>query len=97
MGENLIISILGEIRGFVWDRDIPSATCPEYIEHHRDCVEIMNFISAKMDMFRGKSNDEVARMLKCNGCEYFFKDSDAITEDCHWISTEDDEIRPCER
>lgn len=63
MGENLIISILGEIRGEVWDRDIPSSTCPEYQEHHRDCVEIMNFISAKMDMFRGKTNKEIAEML----------------------------------
>ena len=38
MGENLIISILGDIRSEVWDRDIPSSTCPEYIEHHNDCV-----------------------------------------------------------
>ena len=63
MGENLIISILGDIRSEVWDRDIPSPTCPEYIEHHNACIEIMNFISEKMDMFRGKTNKEVAEML----------------------------------
>ena len=67
MGENLIINILGDIRGVVWDRDIPSSTCPEYIEHHNDCVEIMNFISEKMDMFRGKTNKEVAEMLLREG------------------------------
>lgn len=67
MGENLIISILGDIRSEVWDRDIPSQTCPEYIEHHNDCVEIMNFISEKMDMFRGKTNKEVAEMLLREG------------------------------
>ena len=64
MSENLIISILGEIRGFVWDIDIPSSTCPEYMEHHQDCVEIMNFIDDKMDAFRGKSNAEVAKILE---------------------------------
>ena len=63
MGENLIISILGDIRSEVWDRDSPSPTGPGYIEHHNDCVEIMNFISEKMDMFRGKTNKEVAEML----------------------------------
>lgn len=63
MGENFIINILGEIRGEVWDRDIPSATCPEYIEHHNDCVAIMELISQKMDLFRGKTNEEVAKML----------------------------------
>lgn len=67
MGENLIISILGDIRSEVWDRDITSSTCPEYIEHHNDCVEIMNFISEKMDMFRGKTNKEVAEMLLREG------------------------------
>lgn len=67
MGENLIINILGDIRGVVWDRDISSPTCPEYIEHHNDCVEIMNFISEKMDMFRGKTNKEVAEMLLREG------------------------------
>ena len=67
MEENLIISILGDIRGVVWDRDIPSPTCPEYIEHHNDCIEIMNFISEKMDMFRGKTNKEVAEMLLREG------------------------------
>ena len=63
MGENFIINILGEIRREVWDRDIPSPTCPEYIEHHIDCVEIMELISQKMDLFRGKTNEEVAKML----------------------------------
>ena len=67
MSENLIISILGDIRSEVWDRDIPSSTCPEYIEHHNDCVEIMNFISEKMNMFRGKTNKEVAEMLLKEG------------------------------
>lgn len=67
MSENLIIGILGDIRLAVWDRDIPSPTCPEYIEHHNDCVEIMNFISEKMDMFRGKTNKEVAEMLLREG------------------------------
>ena len=62
--ENLILEILGEIHGFVWDRDIPSPTCPEYIEHHRDCVEIMEFIRGKMDLFRGKTDKEVAQMLE---------------------------------
>lgn len=63
MNENIIIGILGEIRGFVWDRDISSPTCPEYIEHHQDCIEILEFISEKMDIFRGKTNREVAEIL----------------------------------
>ena len=67
MSENLIINILGDIRNYVWDRDIPSPTCPEYIEHHNDCEEIINFISEKMDMFRGKTNEEVAEMLLREG------------------------------
>ena len=67
MSENLIINILRDICNYVWDRDIPSSTCPEYIEHHNDCVEIMNFISEKMDMFRGKTNKEVAEMLLREG------------------------------
>lgn len=67
MSENLIINILGDIRNYVWDRDIPSPTCPEYIEHHNNCEEILNFISEKMDMFRGKTNKEVAEMLLREG------------------------------
>lgn len=63
MGENLIISILGEIREEVWNRDIPHPTIAEYQEHHQDCVEIMDFISHKMDIFRGKTDEEVAKML----------------------------------
>lgn len=67
MAENMIIEILWEIYAFVWDRDIPSPPCPEYIEHHRDCTEILKFISEKMAMFRGKSDDEVAELLKRRG------------------------------
>lgn len=63
MCENLIMSVLADIRAAVWDRDISSPTCPEYVEHHQDCVEIMNLISEKMNMFRGKTNEEVAEML----------------------------------
>ena len=67
MSENLIINILRDICNYVWDRDIPSPTCPEYIAHHNDCEEIMDFISEKMDMFRGKTNKEVAEMLLREG------------------------------
>ena len=67
MSENLIINILRDICNYVLDRDIPSPTCPEYIAHHNDCEEIMDFISEKMDMFRGKTNKEVAEMLLREG------------------------------
>ena len=67
MSENLIISILRDIRSEVWNRYIPSSNCPEYIEYHKNCVEIMNFILDKMDMFKGKTNKEVAEMLLREG------------------------------
>lgn len=43
-----MVDILTEIREAVWDRDIPSPTCPEYIEHHNDCLEIINLIDSKI-------------------------------------------------
>lgn len=47
------LSILREICEEVWDRDIPSATCPEYIEHHEDCLAIMALIDEKIKELKG--------------------------------------------
>ena len=41
--------VLQSIRDYVWDRDIPSPTVPEYVEHHRDCLEIMKYIESCME------------------------------------------------
>mgnify|MGYP001018318548 CR=1 FL=1 len=32
------------LRELVWDMDIPSPTCPEYVEHHRDIQKILSEI-----------------------------------------------------
>lgn len=39
---------LKDIYKFVWDIDIPSPTVPEYIEHHEQCVMLMNLIKERM-------------------------------------------------
>lgn len=37
------------LRDLVWGMDIPSPTCPEYIEHHRDIQEILQFIDKELE------------------------------------------------
>lgn len=39
-----VLDMLQRIREKVWGVDIPSPTVPEYVEHHRDCQEIMHLI-----------------------------------------------------
>lgn len=48
------VEILQEIREAVWDRDIPSSTCPEYVEHHNDCLEIISLIDSKIRQIKGE-------------------------------------------
>lgn len=37
-----------ELRELVWDEDIPSPVCPEYIEHHESIQKILNFIDNEL-------------------------------------------------
>ena len=37
------INIVKEIKARIWDVDIPSPTVPEYIEHHEQMKELMDF------------------------------------------------------
>lgn len=37
-----------ELRELVWGMDIPSPTCPEYVEHHKDIQNILKFIDEKL-------------------------------------------------
>lgn len=39
-----VMDMLQRIREKVCVVDIPSPTVPEYVEHHRDCQEIMQLI-----------------------------------------------------
>lgn len=39
-----VLDMLQRIREMVWGVDIPSPTIPEYVEHHRDCQNIMQLI-----------------------------------------------------
>lgn len=52
---------LEELRHFAWLRDIPSPTCPEYIEHHQSIQEILGKIDAIIsevdDMILGLEDD----------------------------------------
>ena len=54
------LKILNEIYDWVWDVDIPSPTCPEYIEHHKDCLEIMAKIKDKINYCYGKLKEQRA-------------------------------------
>lgn len=53
---NLAISALEkqkkilDFRDLVWGMDIPSPTCPEYVEHHRDIQKILKFIYEELLM-----------------------------------------------
>lgn len=55
MGENEVINDLGDIRSLLWDYDIPSATCPEYVEHHNQIQHLMKLVDEKMDKYRNKN------------------------------------------
>ena len=54
MAENEIIADLGDIRVKLWDYDIPSPCCPEYVEHHNQIIELMKLVDEKMEKYRGK-------------------------------------------
>ena len=49
------------LRHFTWLRDIPSPTCPEYVEHHKSIQEILGEIDAIIsevdDMILGLEDD----------------------------------------
>lgn len=47
MDEELKEKIL-KLRDLVWGEDIPSSTCPEYIEHHRSIQKILKFIDEEL-------------------------------------------------
>ena len=42
-GLSLVKKAVKELRFQIWLRDIPSATVPEYIEHHQSITEILKF------------------------------------------------------
>lgn len=54
MPENEILGDLGDIRCALWDCDIPSPSCPEYVEHHRDITKLIALVDEKMAKYRGK-------------------------------------------
>jgi len=43
-----LIEVIKELRYEVWMQDIPSSTCPEYIEHHESIQKILRFIDDKL-------------------------------------------------
>lgn len=50
---------LDHLRYFVWLRDIPSPSCPEYVEHHEDIKAIL----WEIDELRAKVKRELALAL----------------------------------
>lgn len=42
------VKVIRKLRHLVWWMDIPSLTCPEYIEHHEDITEILQFIDTQL-------------------------------------------------
>lgn len=54
-----IIDELKDLWEFVWMRDIPSPTVPEYQEHHRDIQQIL----ALIDGLIVKTRYELAKTL----------------------------------
>ena len=55
--KELAIETIQQIRDEVWLCDIPSATVPEYIEHHRDIQNILKFIDDKLESFKTEAPD----------------------------------------
>ena len=45
---NDLLNAIEELRHLVWNEDIPSPTCPEYIEHHESIQKILSFIDNKI-------------------------------------------------
>jgi hypothetical protein len=47
MDEQLRNKIIA-LRELVWGEDIPSPTCPEYVEHHACIQKILKFIDTQL-------------------------------------------------
>ena len=64
IGTDEVINVLTDIYDKVWDYDIPSPTVPEYIEHHEQIQDILNYILKYIKMYesnlkvKGLSNPE---------------------------------------
>lgn len=54
MGENEVLNDLGDIRVALLEVDIPSATVPEYVEHHNQIQSLITLVDEKMAKYRGK-------------------------------------------
>lgn len=52
-----VLKLLKQLREEIWLVDIPLATVPEYIEHHRDIVHLLNVCD---DIIRKISTLEVS-------------------------------------
>ena len=46
--DNILKDKILDLRDLVWGEDIPSPTCPEYIEHHESIQKILNFINNEL-------------------------------------------------
>lgn len=50
----VIDELAGCVLEWLWEVDIPSATCPEYIEHHRDIQNIAHKVQDKVKQMKGE-------------------------------------------
>lgn len=61
------LEALEQIYDELWGIDIPSATVPEYIEHHRDVQLVMK----KVDLLREKIEKMHEPLVRCGECKFF--------------------------
>lgn len=43
-----ILEKVKELRHLIWEKDIPSPTCPEYQEWHEACQSFLSFIDREI-------------------------------------------------
>lgn len=46
--------LANDVLTWLWEIDIPSSTCPEYIEHHKSVQSVMEKVKEKVRQMKGE-------------------------------------------
>lgn len=79
------INAVKDIRMEIWMVDIPSPTVPEYIEHHRQMLHLMDVCDKKLAEWYSAMQGQVA----CLNCQHYDRHDKRCTVWNHGVWPED--------
>lgn len=88
--KRVVLEVLEVIREEIWGVDIPSATVPEYVEHHRQMQALMKLVDKEKEHIKSLPSEkdklpdiDVGDIKPCEVCDYL-EDGDTLYKSSDW-------------